>query len=68
MDLYQCHWVDLNTPIEETLSALNDLVHAGKVRYIGASNYPAWRLMEALAVSDKRGYARFESYQPEYWR
>ncbi|MBC8137574.1 MAG: aldo/keto reductase, partial [Fibrella sp.] len=39
---------------------------AGKVRYIGASNYPAWRLMEALAVSDKRGYARFETYQPEY--
>jgi aryl-alcohol dehydrogenase-like predicted oxidoreductase len=66
IDLYQCHWVDLNTPIEETLSALDDLVEQGKVRYIGASNYPAWRLMEALAVSDKRGYARFDSYQPQY--
>ena len=66
IDLYQCHWADLNTPIEETLSALDDLVEQGKVRYIGASNYPAWRLMEALANSDKRGYARFDSYQPEY--
>ena len=66
IDLYQCHWADLNTPIEETLSALNDLVHAGKVRYIGASNYPAWRLMEALAVSEKRGWVRFVSYQPRY--
>ena len=66
IDLYQCHWADLNTPIEETLTALNDLVRAGKVRYIGASNYPAWRLMEALAVSDKRSLARFDCYQPEY--
>lgn len=66
IDLYQCHWADLNTPIEETLSALDDLVEQGKVRYIGASNYPAWRLMEALANSDMRGYARFDSYQPEY--
>ena len=66
IDLYQCHWADLNTPIEETLTALNDLVRAGKVRYIGASNYPAWRLMEALATSDKRNLARFDCYQPEY--
>ena len=66
LDLYQCHWVDLNTPIDETLSALQTLVQQGKVRYIGASNYPAWRLMEALGQSDKRGYARFDSYQPEY--
>lgn len=66
IDLYQCHWVDLDTPIEETLSALDDLVRAGKVRYIGASNYPAWRLMEALWQSDKHGYARFVSYQPQY--
>ena len=66
IDLYQCHWVDLTTPIEETLSALDDLVKAGKVRYIGASNYPAWRLMEAIATSDKRGLARFDCYQPEY--
>lgn len=66
IDLYQCHWVDLETPIDETLSALDDLVRAGKVRYIGASNYPAWRLMEALWQSDKHGYARFVSYQPQY--
>lgn len=66
LDLYQCHWVDLDTPIEETLSALDDLVRAGKVRYIGASNYPAWRLMEAIWQSDRRGYARFVSYQPQY--
>lgn len=66
VDLYQCHWVDLDTPIDETLSALDDLVHAGKVRYIGASNYPAWRLMEAIWQSDKHGYARFDSYQPQY--
>ena len=65
-DLYQCHWADLDTPIEETLTALNDLVKSGKVRYIGASNYPAWRLMEALWSSDKRNLARFDSYQPEY--
>jgi aryl-alcohol dehydrogenase-like predicted oxidoreductase len=45
---------------------LDDLVRAGKVRYIGASNYPAWRLMEAVATSEKYGYARFETYQPEY--
>lgn len=66
IDLYQCHWVDLDTPIEETLSALDDLVRAGKVRYIGASNYPAWRLMEALGQSDRHHYARFVSYQPQY--
>ena len=66
LDLYQCHWVDLDTPIEETLSALDDLVRAGKVHYIGASNYPAWRLMEALGQSDRHNYARFVSYQPQY--
>ncbi|HUG13134.1 MAG TPA: aldo/keto reductase [Opitutaceae bacterium] len=66
IDLYQCHWVDLETPIEETLSALDDLMRSGKVRYIGASNFPAWRLMEAQWQSDMRGYARFVSYQPQY--
>jgi aryl-alcohol dehydrogenase-like predicted oxidoreductase len=66
IDLYQCHWVDLETPIDETLSALDDLVRAGKVRYIGASNYPAWRLMEALWQSDRHGMERFISYQPQY--
>lgn len=66
IDLYQCHWADLDTPIDETLAALDDLVRAGKVRYVGASNYPAWRLMEALWQSDKHRYARFISYQPQY--
>ena len=66
LDLYQCHSADLAVPIEETLGALDQLVRAGKVRVIGASNYPAWRLMEALWRSDQRGYARLFSYQPEY--
>lgn len=66
IDLYQTHWVDLNTPIDETLGALTDLVRQGKVRYLGASNYPAWRLMEALATSEQKLLERFVSYQPEY--
>jgi aryl-alcohol dehydrogenase-like predicted oxidoreductase len=66
IDLYQTHWVDLTTPIEETLRALDDLVRQGKVRYLGASNYPAWRLMEAEATAQRLGLHRFESYQPEY--
>ncbi len=66
LDLYQCHWADLATPIDETLGALDNLVHAGKVRYVGASNYPAWRLMEALWQSDRHGWARFDCYQPQY--
>jgi aryl-alcohol dehydrogenase-like predicted oxidoreductase len=66
IDLYQCHWADTATPIDETLSALDALVRAGKVRYIGASNYPAWRLMEAIYQSDKHDFPRFDCYQPEY--
>ena len=66
LDLYQTHSADLAVPIAETLGALDQLVRAGKVRAIGASNYPAWRLMEALGASEQRGYARFNSYQPEY--
>ncbi len=66
IDLYQSHSVDENAPIEETLRAYDDLVRQGKVRYIGASNYPAWRLMEALWVSDKHGLARYDSLQPRY--
>lgn len=66
IDLYQVHWVDLDTPIEETLEALTDLVRGGLVRYIGASNYPAWRLTEALWKADALGLARFDSLQPEY--
>ena len=66
IDLYQTHWYDENTPIEETLRALDDLVRQGKVRYIGCSNYPAWRLMGALWTSDRLGLARFDSLQPHY--
>jgi aryl-alcohol dehydrogenase-like predicted oxidoreductase len=66
IDLYQTHWFDDEVPIEETLTALDDLVRQGKVRYIGASNYPAWRLMRALWTSDVRGLARYDSLQPHY--
>lgn len=66
IDLYQMHWFDAHTPIEETLRTLDDLIRQGKVRYIGVSNYPAWRLMEALWVADRRGYEPFVSLQPHY--
>ena len=66
IDLYQTHWFDADTPIDETLRALDDLVHAGKVRYVGCSNYPAWRLAKALWASDKLGLARYDSLQPHY--
>lgn len=66
IDLYQVHWIDPLVPIEETLSALTDLVRQGKVRYLGCSNYSAWRLMEALWTSDRRQLESFVSIQPEY--
>ncbi len=66
IDLYQVHAPDPETPIEETMDALNDLVRAGKVRYLGCSNYQAYQLAKALWVSDKAGLARFESDQPRY--
>jgi aryl-alcohol dehydrogenase-like predicted oxidoreductase len=66
IDLYQTHWFDEDTPIEETLSALDDLAKVGKVRYIGCSNYPAWRLTEALWTSKNLGLSRYESLQPHY--
>lgn len=66
IDLYQTHWYDENTPIEETLSTLTDLVRQGKVRYIGCSNYPAWRLTEAVWMAQSKGLARFDSLQPHY--
>jgi aryl-alcohol dehydrogenase-like predicted oxidoreductase len=66
IDLYQVHTIDNQVPIEETLSALTDLVRKGYVRYIGASNFSAWRLMQALWASDKHGYESFVSLQPEY--
>lgn len=66
IDLYQVHRWDPTTPLDETLSALNDLVRQGKVRYIGCSNFAAWQLCKALWVSDKAGLARFDSIQPRY--
>lgn len=66
IDLYQVHSPDLETPIEETMEALHDLVKAGKVRYLGCSNYQAYQLAKALWVSDKNGWSRFECDQPRY--
>lgn len=66
IDLYQVHSFDPRTPIEETLKALDDLVRSGKVRYVGCSNYPAWRLGQALATSDRLGIARYDSVQLRY--
>ena len=66
IDLYQTHFIDPHTHIEETLSALSELVRRGYVRYIGCSNYSAWRLMQALWTSDLRGLEAFVSIQPEY--
>jgi aryl-alcohol dehydrogenase-like predicted oxidoreductase len=66
IDLYQAHRDDPETPLEETMQAFNDLVKQGKVRYIGASNYSAERLVEAQKVSQGHGYARYESLQPLY--
>jgi len=66
IDLYQIHRFDANTPIEETLAALDYLVHQGKVRYIGASSGYAWQLMRALSISERRGWARFISMQNHY--
>ncbi|MCC6146710.1 MAG: aldo/keto reductase [Anaerolineaceae bacterium] len=66
IDLYQVHRSDENTPLEETLSALDQLMRQGKVRYIGCSNYLPGKLVEALWVSDRRALARFDSLQPHY--
>jgi len=66
IDIYYMHHVDVQTPLDETLRALDDLVRQGKVRYIAVSNYEAWRTMEALWISDARGWARFICYQPQY--
>lgn len=66
IDLYQIHWDDTETPMDETLCALDDLVHQGKVRYLGCSNISAWRLMKALCISEQHGLARYDSLQPHY--
>ena len=66
IDLYQMHCWDACTPLEETLRALDDLVRAGKVRYLGASNYTASQLTRAILLSEMHGWARFDCLQPEY--
>jgi 1-deoxyxylulose-5-phosphate synthase len=66
IDLYQLHGYDRNTPIDETLSALDDLVHSGKVRYIGCSNFLTYQLVRAIGRSQTLRLARFDSVQPRY--
>jgi aryl-alcohol dehydrogenase (NADP+) len=66
VDLYQIHRFDPETPIEETLEALDDVVRAGKARYIGASSMYAWQFMKMLAASDRHGWTPFVSMQPQY--
>ena len=66
IDLYQSHGYDPHTPIEESLRAFDDLVRAGKVRYVGCSNYPAWRLGEAIKVANVLGITGYASVQPRY--
>jgi len=66
LDLYQVHAPDPETPLDETLRALDDVVRQGKVRYVGCSNFQAWLLASALWTSDKLGLARFDCVQPRY--
>ena len=66
VDLYYIHHVDRQTPLEEMLRTLDDLVHQGKVRYTACSNYQGWRLMKALWLSDLNNWTRFDCYQPQY--
>jgi len=66
IDLYQMHTFDPHTPMDETLRALDDLVHQGKVRYIGCSNFTAWQVCKALWTSDRHNLVRYDSVQPAY--
>lgn len=66
IDLYQIHRLDHNVPMEEFLEALNDLVRAGKVRYLGASSMSAWQMMKCLSISEQRGWSKFVCMQPQY--
>jgi aryl-alcohol dehydrogenase-like predicted oxidoreductase len=66
IDLYQLHGFDLTTPVEEVMSTLDDLVRAGKIRYIGCSNFSGWHIMKALSVADKYGYPRYVANQTYY--
>jgi aryl-alcohol dehydrogenase-like predicted oxidoreductase len=66
IDLYQIHAQDLVTPVEETMRALEDMVRRGMVRYVGCSNWQAWKIMQAQGIADKRGWTRFETVQAYY--
>ena len=66
IDLFQLHGFDALTPVEETVSALDDLVRAGKIRYLGCSNFSGWHLMKSLAVADRYGYTRYVAHQAYY--
>lgn len=66
IDLYQIHRMDPDIPIDETLSALTDLIRQGKIRYIGCSTHPAWAVTEAILTSELKGYARYVAEQPPY--
>ena len=66
IEVFQLHAQDYNTPVEETLSTLDQLVRSGKVRYVGCSNFSGWHLMKSLAVSDRYGYARYVAHQAYY--
>ena len=66
IDLYQIHAQDLSTPVEETMRALDNLVSRGLVRYVGVSNWQAWKIMQAQGIADKRGWARLETLQAYY--
>jgi aryl-alcohol dehydrogenase-like predicted oxidoreductase len=66
IDLFQLHGFDTFTPVEETLSTLDDLVRAGKIRYAGCSNFSGWHLMKSLAIAEKYGYARYVAHQAYY--
>ncbi|HEX3837915.1 MAG TPA: aldo/keto reductase [Steroidobacteraceae bacterium] len=66
IDIYQMHGFDASTPVEETLRALDDLITAGKIRYIGCSNFSGWHLMKSLAVSERYGLGRYVAHQAHY--
>ena len=66
IDLFQLHGFDARTPVEEVLSTLDDLVRAGKIRYLGVSNFSGWHLMKSLAVADRYGWSRYVAHQAYY--
>ncbi|RYZ70324.1 MAG: aldo/keto reductase, partial [Lysobacteraceae bacterium] len=66
IDLFQLHGFDAKTPVEETLSTLDDLVRAGKIRYLGVSNFSGWHLMKSLSVAERHGWSRYVANQTYY--